>query len=95
LSRIGGFSGLGILLAVALFAGHETTVVRIDVRTLLLLANPGQREALRARRDECARLPSRSTSVIAWLDASQPDPEGAAARIFHVQGAVPAAAQLR
>ena len=95
MSRIGGFSGLGTLLAVALFAGHETTVVRIDVGTLLLLANPGQRKALRARRDECARLPSRSTSVIAWLDASQPDPEGAAARIFHVQGAVPAAAQLR
>jgi hypothetical protein len=40
LSRIGGFSGLGTVLAVALFAGHETTVVRIDVRTLLLLANP-------------------------------------------------------
>jgi cytochrome P450 len=30
-----------------LFAGHETTVVRIDIGTLLLLANPGQWQALR------------------------------------------------
>ena len=34
------------LAAVLLFAGHETTVVRIDVGTLLLLANPDQRGAL-------------------------------------------------
>jgi pentalenolactone synthase len=30
-----------------LFAGHETTVTRIDVGTLLLLAHPGQADALR------------------------------------------------
>jgi len=29
-----------------LFAGHETTVVRIDMGTLLLLTNPDQRQAL-------------------------------------------------
>jgi cytochrome P450 len=34
------------LAAVLLFAGHETTVVRIDLGTLLLLANPDQRVAL-------------------------------------------------
>ena len=38
-------AGLG---AVVLFAGHETTVVRIDLGTLLLLANPGQYSALAA-----------------------------------------------
>ena len=30
-----------------LFAGHETTVARIDMGTLLLLAHPGERDALR------------------------------------------------
>jgi cytochrome P450 len=38
-------AGLG---AVLLFAGHETTVARIDFGTLLLLTHPGQRDALRA-----------------------------------------------
>src|SRR5262245_14622306 len=37
---------VAFLAAVLLFAGHETTVVRIDTGTLLLLANPDQREAL-------------------------------------------------
>jgi pentalenolactone synthase len=36
-------AGLG---AIVLFAGHETTVVRIDVGTLLLLQTPGQYQAL-------------------------------------------------
>jgi len=36
-------AGLG---AIALFAGHETTVVRIDLGTLLLLTNPDQYAAL-------------------------------------------------
>ena len=39
-------AGLG---AVVLFAGHETTVVRIDLGTLLFAANPGQIELLRTR----------------------------------------------
>lgn len=38
-------AGLG---AVVLFAGHETTVVRIDLGTLLLLSSPDQCAALRA-----------------------------------------------
>jgi cytochrome P450 len=38
---------VAFLAAVLLFAGHETTVVRIDTGTLLLLTNPDQREALR------------------------------------------------
>jgi cytochrome P450 len=42
---------IAFLGAMLLFAGHETTVVRIDVGTLLLLANPEQREAL-ARQPE-------------------------------------------
>jgi cytochrome P450 len=37
---------VAFLAAVLLFAGHETTVVRIDVGTLLLLTHPAQREAL-------------------------------------------------
>jgi pentalenolactone synthase len=37
---------VAFLAAVLLFAGHETTVVRIDVGTLLLLASPAQRDAL-------------------------------------------------
>ncbi len=37
---------IAFLAAVLLFAGHETTVVRIDIGTLLLLSNPAQREAL-------------------------------------------------
>lgn len=37
---------IAFLAAVLLFAGHETTVVRIDLGTLLLLTNPDQREAL-------------------------------------------------
>ena len=37
---------VAFLAAVLLFAGHETTVVRIDMGTLLLLTNPDQREAL-------------------------------------------------
>lgn len=36
-------AGLG---AVLLFAGHETTVARLDLGVLLLLANPDQRQAL-------------------------------------------------
>lgn len=37
---------IAFLAAVLLFAGHETTVVRIDLGTLLLLTNPDQRAAL-------------------------------------------------
>jgi cytochrome P450 len=37
---------IAFLAAMLLFAGHETTVVRIDVGTLLLLTHPDQREAL-------------------------------------------------
>jgi len=37
---------VSFLGAVLLFAGHETTVVRIDLGTLLLLSNPDQRVAL-------------------------------------------------
>jgi cytochrome P450 len=37
---------IAYLGAMLLFAGHETTVVRIDVGTLLLLTHPDQRQAL-------------------------------------------------
>ncbi|HEX6797710.1 MAG TPA: cytochrome P450 [Ktedonobacterales bacterium] len=37
---------VAFLAAMLLFAGHETTVVRIDVGTLLLLTNPEQRQIL-------------------------------------------------
>jgi len=42
---------IAFLGAMLLFAGHETTVVRIDVGTLLLLTNPDQRQTL-VRRPE-------------------------------------------
>jgi len=48
---------VSFLGAVLLFAGHETTVVRIDVGTLLLLSNPDQRVAL-------LRDPSLITSAV-------------------------------
>lgn len=37
---------IAFLAAMLLFAGHETTVVRIDVGALLLLSNPEQRQIL-------------------------------------------------
>ena len=40
-----GDDELASLCAGLLFAGHETTMVRIDVGTVLFLANPDQREA--------------------------------------------------
>lgn len=42
-----GDDAVAQLAAMLLFAGHETTVVRIDMGTLLLATNPEQREALR------------------------------------------------
>lgn len=47
----GDVAGLG---AIVLFAGHETTVVRIDIGTLLLLTNPDQRAALIADENRVA-----------------------------------------
>lgn len=38
---------ISLLAAMLLFAGHETTVARIDFGTLLLLLNPAEREAVR------------------------------------------------
>jgi cytochrome P450 len=38
---------IAALVALLLFAGHESTVVRIDLGTVLFLANPDQIEALR------------------------------------------------
>lgn len=43
-----GDDHIAALAAMLLFAGHETTVSRIDVGTLLLLAHPTQAAALRA-----------------------------------------------
>ncbi|GAA3436506.1 cytochrome P450 [Kutzneria kofuensis] len=40
-----GDDELALLGSGLLFAGHETTMVRIDIGTLLFLTNPGQREA--------------------------------------------------
>ncbi len=42
-----GDEGIAGLAAALLFAGHETTVTRIDCGTLLLLTHPGQYDALR------------------------------------------------
>ncbi|HWG14309.1 MAG TPA: cytochrome P450 [Streptosporangiaceae bacterium] len=39
---------ISFLAAMLLFAGHETTVVRLDHAVLLMLEHPGQREALAA-----------------------------------------------
>ncbi|HEX4701829.1 MAG TPA: cytochrome P450 [Pseudonocardiaceae bacterium] len=51
-------AGLG---AIVLFAGHETTVVRIDMGTLLLLSNPEQYTALR---DDPTRTPSAVEEIL-------------------------------
>jgi pentalenolactone synthase len=48
---------VAFLGAMLLFAGHETTVVRIDVGTLLLLTNPDQHQAL-------VRHPELATSAV-------------------------------
>ena len=48
---------VAFLAAVLLFAGHETTVVRIDLGTLLLLTNPDQQVAL-------LRVPSLLTGAV-------------------------------
>jgi cytochrome P450 len=42
-----GDDEVAVLSAVLLFAGHETTVVRIDLGALLLMTHPDQAEALR------------------------------------------------
>lgn len=46
-----GDEGIAGLAAALLFAGHETTVTRIDYGTLLLLTNPDQYDALRQQPD--------------------------------------------
>jgi pentalenolactone synthase len=51
---------IAFLGAMLLFAGHETTVVRIDVGTLLLLTNPHQRQAF-------VRAPELVTSAVEEL----------------------------
>jgi pentalenolactone synthase len=51
-------AGLGTMV---LFAGHETTVVRIDMGTLLLLANPGQIDLLRA---DPGRMPAAVEEIV-------------------------------
>jgi cytochrome P450 len=47
--------------AVVLFAGHETTVVRIDLGTLLLMTNPQQREAMLA---DSSRIPATVEEIL-------------------------------
>jgi pentalenolactone synthase len=59
----GGLTDLEIaeLGAAVLFAGHETTVVRISVGTVLLLANPDQLELLLA---DPARVPAAVEEIV-------------------------------
>ena len=49
-----GDASIASLAAMLLFAGHETTVVRIDIGTVLLLTHPDQRDALLAHPDAMA-----------------------------------------
>ena len=56
---------IAFLAAVLLFAGHETTVVRIDVGTLLLITNPDQREALL---DDPSLLPTAVEEILRLSD---------------------------
>ena len=60
---------IAFLAAVLLFAGHETTVVRIDLGTLLLLTNP-----LSAR--PCWAIPLCSQPQ--WRKSLEPRPQAAA-----------------
>jgi len=60
-----GDDHVAFLAAVLLFAGHETTVVRIDVGTLLLLAHPDQREALLA---DASLLPTAVEEILRLSD---------------------------
>ena len=60
-----GDDHVAFLAAVLLFAGHETTVVRIDTGTLLLLAHPDQRDALLA---DAALLPTAVEEILRLSD---------------------------
>jgi len=59
---------VAFLAAVLLFAGHETTVVRIDVGTLLLLAHPDQRDALL---DDPSLLPTAVEEILRLSDTGE------------------------
>lgn len=52
---------ISFLAAMLMFAGHETTVVRIDHGVLLMLAHPEQREALAA---DPAKLPGAVEEIL-------------------------------
>lgn len=72
---------IAFLGAMLLFAGHETTVVRIDVGTLLLLVNPGQREVL-------ARQPERVTSAVEEILRASDTGAGGLPRYAHADIAI-------
>jgi cytochrome P450 len=52
---------IAILVAILLFAGHESTVARIDIGTVLFLTNPDQRDLLRR---DLALLPTAVEEVV-------------------------------
>jgi cytochrome P450 len=55
-----GEDSIAFIGAALSFAGHETTVVRIDIGALLLMAHPDQRDLLRRDPDVVPRAVERS-----------------------------------
>ena len=72
---------IAFLGAMLLFAGHETTVVRIDVGTLLLLTNPDQRQAL-------VRAPELVTSAVEEILRASDTGSGGLPRYAHADIAI-------
>jgi pentalenolactone synthase len=67
---------IAFLAAMLLFAGHETTVVRIDMGTLLLLTNPDQRQSL-------LRTPELVTSAVEEILRASDTGSGGLPRYAH------------
>jgi cytochrome P450 len=70
-----GEDSIAFIGAALLFAGHETTVARIDIGALLLMAHPDQRDLLRRDPDVVPRAVEEILRVAApagWAPRATP-----------------------